>query len=426
MGDALSNSNTDHSILGRFWLSGQDESSSIPGVMEFGSEGAAVRLEGALTERGLLADATVYARLQGSHDTATLFNCFASATFGASKKVVYSKLDSTLIALGSLREDLGGHAVRFRLPGSETWFHEPCFNVDFGKTSEDVVVHFKAFESTEYRLSDGLAIERLYVATVPMGNWGMERFEVSRPLAYRICSTSRLGFDRLWEEMYRLRRLLEFFSQQRFPHTGMALYDARGVAEGTPDIDIRHSSTRTIKVGKFEWDQQLVLFDDIKDRFPALLRRWFEVHRGNPEPFERYFAAFDRGSEDIILHFLWNVAALEELHKIRTARKDFYLLDRLKDIRARWSAAFDTQPPDTVLEQIKDSRHYYAHAAGDLREKAAKDWVLLRYGHFLAALSNLEILALLGFPDDEVVKIARKYWMRESLALKMFPGGGGS
>lgn len=422
----MGNAKADPSILGRFWLVGQDESSSIPGVMEFGTEGASVRLEGALTKPGLLMDATVYARLQGPRDTATLFNCFASATVGADKKVVSSKLDSTLVALGSLRADLGGHAVQFRLPGSETWFHEPCFDVQLGKASENVIVRFKAYESTEYRLSDELVIERFYTATLPMGNWGTERFEVSRPLAYRIRATSRQWFDRLWEEMYRLRRLLEFFSQQRLPHAGMALYDARGVKESAPDIEIRHSSLRPIKAGKFEWDQQLVLFDDVKDRFPTLLRQWFEIHRDNPEPFERYFAAFDRGSEDIILHFLWNAAALEELHKIRTTRKDFFLLDRLKDIRARWSAVFDTQPSDTVLEQIKDSRHYYAHAAGDLRGKAAKDWVLLRYGHFLAALSNLEILALLAFPDDEIIKIARRYWIREALALRMFPASGES
>lgn len=417
----LGDSNTDHSILGRFWLPGQDESSSIPGVMEFGNEGATLRLEGALTEHGLLDDATVYARLQGSHKTATLFNCFASAMFGAGKKVASSKLDSTLVALGSLREDLGGHAVQFRLPGSETWFHDQCFDVDFGKSSEDVVIRFKAYESTEYRLSDGLVIERFYAATVPMGKWGMERFEVSRPLGYRICFTSRLDFDRLWGEMYRLRRLLEFFSQHRFPHAGMSLYDTRRVEDGRPEIEIKHSSTGIVEANKFDWDQQLVIFDDIKDRFPLLLQRWFEMHRVSPEPFERYFAAFDRDSADIVLHFLWNVAALEELHKLRTARKVFHLLDRLKDVREKWSTAFDSQPPDAVLEQIRDSRNYYAHAAGDLREKAAKDWVLLRYGHFLAALSNLEILALLGFPDGEVVKIARRYWMRESLALRMFP-----
>lgn len=84
--------------------------------------------------------------------------------------------------------------------------------------------------------------------------------------------------------------------------------------------------------------------------------------------------------------------------------------------------AFD--PKRYVLKQIKDSRHYYAHAAGDLRTKAAKNWALLRYGDFVAALSNLEILALLGLGDGDVIRLANNYWMSETLALNKYPTHG--
>jgi hypothetical protein len=202
------------------------------------------------------------------------------------------------------------------------------------------------------------------------------------------------------------------------------IFDGSDAGRGTPDIDIRHSSLHIVKPKTFEWDDQLVQFNDIQDRFPALLLRWFEMHQAHPEPFSRYFAAFDRDRSDIILHFLWNVAALEELHKLRTTRitkKEYHLLDRLQDIRERWSKAFDVAPSDDVLREIKDSRHYYAHAAGDLRGKAAKDWVLLRYGDFVAALCNLEILALLGLNEDDAIRLANRYWMRETLALNKYP-----
>ena len=71
-----------------------------------------------------------------------------------------------------------------------------------------------------------------------------------------------------------------------------------------------------------------------------------------------------------------------------------------------------------MLNEIKNTRHYYAHAAGDLRDRA---WVLLRYGYFLAALCNLEILSILEFSDQEVVQFADSFWMREALALRLFP-----
>jgi hypothetical protein len=352
-----------------------------------------------------------------------LFNCFASASRKGDGTVVSSKIESTQIALGSLRKDLGGRGVQFRLSGSTTWFHEQCFDADIGDQA-DTVVRFRAFEVTQYPLPEGLTLERFYSATVPIGNWGSEEFHVARPMGFRILSPTRLSFERLWEMLYRLRRFLEFLSQQHLPHTHLMVIDEADIERRGPDIEIRHSSLHAVKPRKFEWDEQLIQFDDIQDRFPALLMRWFEVHQAYPEAFDRYFAAFDRDRKDIILHFLWNVAALEELHKLRTTRmtkKEFSLLERLQDIRTRWSTVFKVLPSDDVLKQIKDSRHYYAHAAGDLRDKAAKDWVLLRYADFVVALSNLEILALLGLSDEDAIRLAKKYWMSEALALNKYP-----
>lgn len=419
----MNNTDTPHSFMGRFWLPSQGEDTAVSGVLDFDDAGATVRLEGALTPTGLLANAIVFAKLQDRHEKATLFNCFASARMKGDGTVVSSKIESTRIALGSLRKDLGGRGVQFRLPGSSTWFHEQCFDADIGDQS-DAVVRFKAFESTRYPLPDDLTLERFYSATVPFGNWGSEQFHVNRPMGFRIVSPTRLDFDRLWEMMYRLRRFLEFLSQQHLPHTHLMVFDEADIERGMPDIEVRHSSLHAVKPKKVEWDDQLVRFDDIQDRFPTLLVRWFEAHRAYPEAFDRYFAAFDRDRKDVILHFLWNVAALEELHKLRTTRvtkKEFSLLERLQDIRTRWSTAFKVTPSDEVLKQIKDSRHYYAHAAGDLRDKAAKDWILLRYGDFVAALSNLEILALLGLSDEDAICLANSYWMSETLALNKYP-----
>ncbi|CAD1792020.1 HEPN domain-containing protein [Xanthomonas arboricola pv. juglandis] len=419
----MKDTDTPQSLLGRFWLPTHGEDTAVSGVLDFNDAGATVRLEGALTPTGLLANAIVFARLQGRHEKATLFNCFASASKRGDGTVVSSKIESTRIALGSLREDLGVRGVQFRLLGSPAWFHEQCFDADIGDQS-GAIVRFKSFESTRYPLSDELTLERFYSATVPMGNWGSEQFHVDRPMGFRIVSSRRLHFDRLWAMMYRLRRFLEFLSQQHLPHTHLMVFDEADVERGMPDIEIRHSSLHAVRPKKFEWDDRLVRFDDIQDRFPTLLLRWFEVHQASPEAFDRYFAAFDRDRKDVILHFLWNVAALEELHKLRTTRvtkKKFSLLERLQDIRTRWSTAFKVTPSDDVLKQIKDSRHYYAHAAGDLRDKAAKDWTLLRYGDFVAALSNLEILTLLGLSDEDAIRLANSYWMSETLALNKYP-----
>ena len=89
---------TPRSHLGRFWLPSQGEETSVSGVLDFDDAGATVRLEGTLTPTGLLANAIVFAKLQGRHEKVTLFNCFASVSRKGDGTVVSSKIESTRIA----------------------------------------------------------------------------------------------------------------------------------------------------------------------------------------------------------------------------------------------------------------------------------------------------------------------------------------
>lgn len=422
LGADLKNRNHEDSILGRFWLPQAGEQSAVHGVMAFDEEGATVRLHDAVTEYGLLADETVFAKLQGHYDRATLTNCYAHAMRKSDGTVASAEINSTLVALGSMREDLGGHAIQFRLLGAQIWFNELCFDMD--RTARpDITIRFKWDESFRYELPGGLTLERFYSSMTPLGGWGLEQFGIHRPMQFRIFALERMDIDTLWELLHRLRRFFEFLSQNQLPHADFKVYDEADPSTMRPDVEIRHSRVHKPKPKKFEWDMQLVQFNEIEERFPALLYRWFEVHRDYPEPFSRYFAAFDRNRADPVLHFLWNVAALEELHKLRTTRKrsQFDLLGRLKDVRTRWASATKKQISDEVLQEIADTRHYYAHAAGDLRDRAATDWKLLRYGDCVATLSSLEMLSLLGLTDDEVVSMTRRFWLQETLALQKYP-----
>ena len=192
----LKNTDMSQSLLGRFWLPSRGEDTAVSGVLDFDDagatvrrcDGATVRLEGALTPAGLLANAIVLAKLQGRHEKATLFNCFASARKKGDGTVVSSTIKSTRIAFGSLRKDLGGRGVQFRLPGSPTWFHEQCFDADIGDHSA-AVVRFKAFEATRYPLPDGLILKssirprcRLAIGARSNSTWTVRWvFESSRP-----------------------------------------------------------------------------------------------------------------------------------------------------------------------------------------------------------------------------------------------------
>lgn len=411
------------SYLGRFWLPFQGEETAIPGVMEFGVEGATVRLLDAITPTGLLDDAVVYARLQDHPGVATLFNCFASAMKRGDGQVVSSKIESTMVALGTLSEHLDGYGVEFTLAGSAQWFHERTFEFDTTKRPA-ILVRFKDFQSTTYDLGNGLTLERYYSAQIPLMGWGDEHLQIYRPMQFRLTSRQRLTSDEWWDLKMRLRRFFELLAQQHMPLSNLSMFGKKIPGQGRPDIQIRQSSVFAVRPGKFEWDEQLLKYHEIQDRLPSLLAKWFVVHKTHPEPFSRYFDAFDRDRSDSVLHFLWNFSAVEELHKIRTSRltgKSFVMLDRLKDLRERWSATMTPSPTDEVLKQIKNTRDYYAHGAANLRENTVIDWALFRYGDFLAALANLEMLSLLGLSDEEIISLSKNYWMRETLGLHKYP-----
>jgi ApeA N-terminal domain 1 len=411
----------DTPLLGRFWLDPEEADASCPGVLALGKNGASIQVEGTLSGFRLLSDAVVFGRLTEDDKAVTLFNCFGGTTYRG-QKPIHSRVECTLAVFGRHSKDLRGDGIEFRLPGSEAWFHEQMFDVQHDTTGGEVTVRYRDYEEFRYRISESLSLVRAYRGSVQFGNWGTERFEATRTLFYRLLNEGSVSFDELWNLTVRFRRMLVFFAQRPMEQSDVAILAVQEGEQYQSMYPVHRSTLYPIPERKFEWDDQLLRYDEMQDRFEGLLARWFSVYDQQPEPFERFFSAFERGHLDVVLHFLWVIAAVEELHKVRNDRRKMDLIDRLKDLRERWRDAMQPSPPDEALEAIKDSRHYYAHAAGDLRERAASDWRLLRYSHFLAAIFHLEVLSLLGFGDQEITAIATgRYWMRESLGLRMFP-----
>lgn len=415
------NSNSERTYLGRFWLPHMSEEYAVEGVMTLDKDGATVQFRDLLgSER--LVDAVIFANLQGRCTKATLFNCLGSWSRDEEGKIISSRVVSTLVAMGCAQEDVGGYCCEFRLPGSEKWINDPCFDL---KIENDRVMNlsFKAWESFESNLTSNLMLERTYRAEISGERRGIESYEIVRKMIYRIKSENRLVFDRHWDMMFNLKRLFEFLMQCPLNYERMKLYDLAPIDSYQPDISIHHMKSLRLDKNIRNRNDFLIHSHDVGDRFNEMVRNWIKLMEECPAPIQKYFHAFDRQRKDRVLHFVWNVATLEELHKVRFGRKKLDLIDRLKEMRARWAGAFHCMPSDDVLSHIKNSRHYHAHAAADLKEKAAQGWLLFRYGDFLMALSNLEILSRIGFGEQEAIYLTRyNLWMREALDLTTYPG----
>lgn len=407
--------------MGRFWLPVRGEESAVSGMLMLHERGATLHLPDVLSEAEL-EDATIFARLQGSCEYATLQNCYGSWTRDGAGRIVRARVSSTLVALGCAREELAGNALGFRIPGSERWLDEKCFEVDHGD-GERISISFTGWKQARAQLTDDLALERTYAAAISGDTYGVEEYSVTRRMCFHLRSRSTLSLDEYWDLLWTLQRFFAFCTQSPMCVENLELFDNEdGVEHGSGAL-IHVGSAGVEPAKAINRHDFLVHAQDVRERVDDLICRWVRLVRSDPAPFYHYFHAFDRRRQDGVLHFVWNVAAVEELHKMRHGRRKMDLLDRLRDMTSRWKDAFSLPPQDETLEHIKDSRHYHAHAAGDLRERAAKGWLLLRYGDFLMALANLEILSLLGFQLQEAVKLTRhNLWMREALDLTTYPG----
>lgn len=67
--------------MGKFWLPMRGEESAVSGMLMLHDRGATLHLPEVLSEEEL-DDATIFGRLQGSYEYATLRNCYGSWTRG--------------------------------------------------------------------------------------------------------------------------------------------------------------------------------------------------------------------------------------------------------------------------------------------------------------------------------------------------------
>lgn len=256
-----------------------------------------------------------------------------------------------------------------------------------------------------------------------MGQRGCEKKTIDKKLYFSIVSKEKLSIDSLYAKLRHLRRLIEFACQTPLEHSELSLIGDINNLSNTYELYL----SETLLKEKKSFDRRMELFGkgSIPRDFGSMLIKWFELESSHKEPLERFFDAMNHRSSSNVLTFLWLVSAIEEMHKINTGKrgKKPHLKERIEDTCKEWEKIINVERLEEHIEKIKDTRHYYAHGAADLREKSVHDWAMMRYSYFLIGLLNLEILKLLGCTTDKAIEISNKtFWMKEYLSLSMFPG----
>jgi len=411
----------DKPTLARFWIAGESIESARVGTLEYNRSGAIIILAGFLNGIKQVTDETICGITNETGKKFSLYNCFTmSCSIDHDGEIVHSTIESTKVIFGTHDASPKYFGIQFRIPQISNLLSKINFDQNI-KDQNKFAVEFNTYEEEKLKLSEELDLIIVEAAHINENNKDRQAFHIELKLYLRILSNQKIADDLLTNQVRHLRRFFEFVCHAKLEQVDTSLIEDPEKAWETNEIHL----SRIYKKDNEKIDRDKILFekDDLALKLHYLLLNWFELKKTHREPIDRYFDALESQNSNPILTFLWIVSAIEELHKIRAGRNGFSFEGRLTQVCNRWSEAIHKPNIEKHLTIIKDTRHYYAHGAGDLRNKSAHDWELIRYNCFLVALYNLEILSLLGNTDEDVIKIAnKKYWMKNYLSMLVFAG----
>ena len=414
--------------LGEFWLADNPEE-KLQGYLELSEKYPRLRLIGGFGYGHIpLNDVVIHGRFRLRHPSeVTLFNCFGSTTMHVSetqqRELAETTATSTLAIFGGHFQsyyDLDGVGIDFRLPHVASWFHHDCFETDTDFKNRTVTIRYSYYEEHPFRLSDDLSLELVYGGSIIAGGWGMEKLQLERPLRIRLKVCKLTSYEELRMQAHWYRCFFSWVMDHPLPLRELCLL--RLPVNDEPGFH-RYpvvGSSRVIEEGKFSFSDCLLEYSDIEATFPSLIEGWSKLVEEQSDSLESFFGAFLNPSLDDEHDFLAVAAACEQL-KFKIDKKQVDMKVWLGALIQQWQHVMETVD-NQLIDQITNTRHYYAHRTHKRSQDAVRGFLLVRLTYFLQALYSLELLRLLGMTSEKITAlVANNYNLRGKLNRRCFP-----
>lgn len=429
-------SHSDHKELrplGEFWLA-DNPLEKLHGYLDLSEEYPCLRLIGGFgIGRLLLDDVVIHGCFRLHKPTkVTLFNCFGSTVSHSSltqsgqyqSQLAETTATSTLAVFGGYFDnysDFNGIGIEFRLPHVASWFHHDCFETNTDFETRTVTIQYSYYEEHPFQLSDELSLELIYSGSIIAGGWGMENLQLERPLRLFLKARKLSNYEELRTQAHWYRCLFSWLMDKPLPLHELCF--VRSNTDSEPGYQ-RHpviENSRPIEVGEYSFSDCLLEYPHIKNFFPTLLMGWSRLIDEQSDSLASFFGVFLNPTIGDEHEFLAVAAACEQLN-FRTEGKQSDMKVWLSALAKRWQHIAEPIA-DELIDQITNTRHYYAHRTHKRSQKAARGFLLIRYTYFLQALYSLELLCLLGMPINEIdALVSSNYKLREKLNRLCFPG----
>jgi hypothetical protein len=384
--------NSKHHVAGKFWLA-DNASDKLGGYIEFAEDGPQLRLVGGFQERMFLDDVIIHGHLTGQpSQEVTLFNCFGGSTWVSTsneREISETRISSTFAVFGMKK----------------------------------ATITYTAYEEHEFHVADGVTFTLVYKGVFYGGGWGVETLNIQRPLWLRISTHSHVGYEELRALASWYQRFFSWLLDRKLPFSEFAFLRKSELDHIPYDIHRVVESGTVVADGteEFSFSDCLLEYPRIQEHFPMLLSNWHTLAYEQRDSLEGFFGMLVHPEIGVEHQFLSVCAACEELlHKTSGQECEFRKV--IQEICERWHDCMDSNPSDELIEQLVNTRHYYAHRTYKRSKKAARGFLLWRYTYFLRALYSLELLQRLGMPRQEISELLTyNFNLREKLNRRYFP-----
>lgn len=155
---------------------------------------------------------------------------------------------------------------------------------------------------------------------------------------------------------------------------------------------------------------ELFFFSEVKHNLREHMAKWFTMYNSIDFTLDMYREIKHASGLEMELRFFNIVSALENLHRNLYTPGKMQLIDRLKDIVAKFKGEIGDLLSESDCEQVVNSRNYLVHQ----HERAGKPRIPESDYFFwyrrLAMVFEICLLRQLPFEDDILDKIIQRRW----------------
>jgi hypothetical protein len=339
--------------------------------------------------------------------------------------------------------------VKLSLSLLSEWTHLTAIKIDHQEGKQ--IIHLEPIEAIKFDLKNGVKGELGFTIDEKFGTYGKESFSVSEGTYLEFSFESKKNITELEEFGRKIQTFLMFCTRKPIKiekMTPIIEYKKRKIGNSerlVPMADTVYAYFIENDEKKIEYRNQLIWFEDIKDKFGESLGRWLDLNESIRPALDLLFSVKRATHMYLENEFLVLCQALESLHRRTMGRKAFNeaqfgsmlvdmiatipdehkewwigklknlnsptLRDRLQEMVGSFQEVWaGYKSVDVFAQRVSATRNYYTHFGEKTKHVYSLEEMMLVVGK-LEALIEMHVLKELGFSAKDVLDISNKNYM---------------